>query len=195
MAYPEQYKLEILYYAKEHGTVKAAEVHGITPQSIILWNKKYKVYHIQKKQAYSIKQKIEILEYAKCHTNQETENKFGVAPNIFRKWNEELKIYEPKKASYRPRQKRFSIADKRKILEHAKKHGITKAAKAYNVATKMIAQWNDVYHVYQPRQMRTFTEDFKREVVEHAQYHPVAVTAIKYNVPITSVRNWMAKVR
>lgn len=85
---------------------------------------------------------------------------------------------------------RYDTTYKLKVLEYAEKYGSVRAAKMFALPSKTILRWNDLYHVYEKRSMRTFTDAQRKEILEYANAHGLTSAMREYNINISTILKW-----
>ncbi len=197
MAYTLTEKMNILNWARDHGTIDAARKFCVQASTVIRWNRQYKVYQIQKNRTFSINQKVEILEYANQFGMTQAKKKYDVDYYTMRHWNETLKIYvqQGRRKTPKTHEKQPRKTDEFKImvLKCAKRYGTTFASKKYGVATSTVRMWNDQFHIYTPRKNRFFTQHHKQSIIEYAMQSGIAQAARKFNVSNSQIKTWINK--
>ena len=193
MAYTTEYKLEILAYAKQCGVSAAAQMYNVTSASIILWNKKYKVYEPTKRRTFTEDEKIAILEFARDNGVNRASVTYHVIPHVICNWNREYNIYPPNQYGPGKRTRTFTKRQKVRILTFARDNGFTQASYKFQVPISMLWKWNTKYHVFPTTKYNILSEDKKIEIVKFAHEHSVSQAALKFNTNATSVRNWCIK--
>lgn len=193
--YSEALKISILQYARDYGTIAAARHFGVQSSNIVRWNRKYKIYETQTMRTFSVAQKIEMLQYANEHGLTNAMNHYKVDTATLQKWNKKLQIYQPHIPRHNKTSNklpvRVSDADKRAILEYARDHGPTVAARTFNIAMSTIRLWNDKLNVYKPRKHRTFTDEQKSKIIAYANTHGIAAAAREFQLIGSQIRDWI----
>jgi transposase-like protein len=139
-AYAEEFKREVLEYARDAGGAFAAEVKYHVPYGAIYsWNKALKVFDTLN---YTEEDKIKILEFAAVNGIAEAHKEFGVAKTSLYAWARKHPGMLDAKVNRR-------VPDEKKIeiLEYARAHnedhhGIHLAAKHYGFDAREIRTWN-----------------------------------------------------
>lgn len=197
MAYTLTEKMNILSWARDHGTIDAARKFCVQPCTIIRWNKQYKVYQFQKIRTFSPEKKKEILEYANKFSLTHACKKYDVDYYTLQQWNRKMKIYvqQGRRNNLEPHEKQPRKTDEFKImvLKCAKQHGTTYASKKYGVAASTVRMWNDKFHIYTPRTNRFFTPQNKQSIIEYAMQSGIAEAARKFNVTGWQIQTWIDK--
>lgn len=195
MAYSYAGKIAILEYARDHGTIAASKHFGVAPSTIVRWNRKYKIYETQVMRTFSVEQKIEALQYANIHGLTNAMNHYNIDTATLQNWNKKLKIYQKHGSRHsntiNKLPLRISDAEKRAILEYARDHGATAAARAFNIAASTIRLWNQELNVYAPRKHRKFTDEQKSEIIAVAEQFGIPHTAREFNLVGSQIQDWI----
>ena len=93
MAYSYAEKIAILEFARNHGTIAAAEHFGVASSTVVRWNKKYQIYDTLIMRTFSIDQKIEMLQYANEHGLSNAMNHYEVDVATLQSWNKKLSLW------------------------------------------------------------------------------------------------------
>ncbi len=197
MKYSYALKISILEYARDHGTIAAARHFGITSSTVVRWNRKYKIYETQVMCTFSVEQKIEMLRYANEHGLTNAMNHYCVDTATLQNWNKKLKIYQKHGSRHSDTINKLSLrisdAEKRAILEYARDHGPTAAAREFNIAASTIRLWNNVFKVYKTRCHRTFSDEQKSEIIAMAEQFGIPHAAREFGVAGSQISDWIAK--
>ena len=86
---PEEFKLEVLRFAKQYGVSAAIRKYNLPDSTIRSWNDKYKIYQTRKIRTFSQGQKNLIIKYALGHS-------FAMAAKKFDVTSEQVKIWAQK---------------------------------------------------------------------------------------------------
>ena len=76
------------------------------------------------------------------------------------------------------------------ILNYAKKWGTIAAAEHFGVASSTVVRWNHKLHIYEPQDMREFSDDEKIEMLTYAEQHGLSNAARHYNVALYLLQKW-----
>lgn len=193
MAYSTDFKIEVLNYAKKYGPAAAADKYNITKQSVIVWNRKYKIYTPRNLRTFTTAQKIHILEHAVKYGICYTALKYRVAQPTLMMWNQEYNIYTGKQCTVRQKRRKFSIEKKCEILTYAKQYGWTTASYKYNLTVPTLYLWNMKLNIVQMQKKPKYTDAEKQEIVQYAQQYSVGKAVFKFGASEASVRNWCAQ--
>lgn len=195
MAYSYEEIISILKYARDNGTIAAAQHFGVASSTVVRWNNKYKIYETQVMRTFSVEQKIEMLQYANQHGLTNAMNHYSIDVATLQSWNKKLHVYKQhgqKRATTTNKlPERKSEEFKRLVLECARDNGPSKAARMYNVAASTIRLWNKELNVYPTRAHRTFTPEQRAEIIAYANEHGIATAAHKFNVVGFQIQNWI----
>ena len=195
MAYTYAEKIAILEFARDNGTIAAAQHFGIASSTVVRWNRKYQIYETQTMRVFSVEQKIAILEYANAHGLTNAMNHYDIDTATLQKWNEKLHIYNqhgPKRTNtINKLPVRVSETEKIAVLKYAREFGPSAAAREYNIAASTIRLWNNTYRIYETRKHRTFSPEQKREIIDCANTDGIATATRKYNVIGSQIQDWI----
>ena len=198
MKYSLDFIMDVLKYAKDNGSTRAARHFDIQHSTIKRWNDRYHVYEAQENRKFSEQQKTEILVYANEHGLSSAMREYNVDVATIREWNEKRGIYQQtgrrKDATHKKQTVHQSEKFKLEVLNFVKQHGISKAMRKYNLPDSTIRSWNKQYKVYVPRKARCFSEAEKRLIVKFAEEHSVTKAAHDYSVTTEQIRNWAQKI-
>lgn len=197
MAYTYAEKIAILEYARDNGTIAAAQHFGIASSTVVRWNRKYQIYETQIMRTFSVEQKIAILQYANTHGLTNAMNHYAIDVATLQKWNEKLHIYQ-KNSSRRvgttnKLPNRETAEYKISVLEYARDFGPSAASREYGVAPSTIRLWNNEYHVYTPRKHRTFSPEQRAAIIAVASKDGIAHAARQFNVTSCQIQDWITK--
>lgn len=193
MTYTEEYKIIVLNWAKEHGTIGAARHFDLQSSTIIRWNKKYRIYEIRPMRKFSEKQRIEILNFAEERGLTNAMRFYNVDVATIQEWNETRKIYTGKKTEPQEKKKYIEKSESEilEILNFAKTRGPVAAARKYNVPDSTIRNWNAKYKVYETRKKRNYSDETKSRIVCFALQKTVAEAAKEFNLSNHQIRKWI----
>lgn len=178
--YSDEYKKEVLWYAKENGVKNAARHYGLQHATITNWNKKFHVYVAQTPQ-YPMERRMEVLKYAAIHGKRAAARHFNVSVGSIDLWNKELKVFGA-------RPKKFSRDNRLEILEYARDFGTIAAADKFDVLPSQIILWNKSMHVYDLQ--RHYTEEEKITILTYARDNGVAAAEQEFDVPQNTMQRW-----
>lgn len=197
MAYSYAEKIAILEFARNRGTIAAAEHFGVASSTVVRWNKKYQIYDTLIMRTFSIDQKIEMLQYANEHGLSNAMNHYDVDVATLQAWNKKLNVYK------RRGTKRFSttnklpvrgsLATKMRVLEYARDNGPSAASRTYNIAISTIRFWNQELNVYPTRKYRAFSAELQSEIIAYANQHGIADAARHFKVRVFQIQDWITK--
>ncbi len=94
MRQSEDFKLEVLNFAKEHGVSKTMRKYNLPDSTIREWNKVYKIYTPRKARSFSEAEKKLIIKYAEKHSVPDAAREYSVTGDQIRQWAQ--KIYQKK---------------------------------------------------------------------------------------------------
>lgn len=194
MAYTLYEKMEILTWAKEHGTIDAARKFGVASSTVVRWNREYHVYEIQEMHLCTEEKKIEILTYANNNGLTNAKNHYHISVYAMQQWNKQLKIYShtgrKETVGTKTRYSRESVKFKITVLQYAKEHGPIAASRHFDVAESTIAVWNKKYKVYQKRRLRTFSDAQKQEILNYADKNGIPAAAREFDLAGHQIAQW-----
>jgi transposase-like protein len=197
MAYPKEFQIAALEHVKKVGTIQAAIDFGVDPKTILRWNREHHIYKKQEMRKFTEEQKREILTYANEHSLTSAMREYNLDIYTILKWNEKLNIYKPTghraEATHKKKYEVPTNEKKQEVLDFVKKHGISKAVRAFNIPSSTIQTWNKKEQVYKARKHRTFTEAQKALIIEQAKKTSVSEAAKKYNLYNHQIHNWIKK--
>ncbi len=197
LRYSEAYKIATLEGAKRFGIVKASEDFKVPTKTISRWNKEYRIYTVQKMRFFTDEQKKEILTYANQHGLTSTMREYNIAIHTMLKWNRTFKIYENTgrrtDATHLKKHTRNDKKYKLEVLNFAKRYGISKAIKKYNIPSATLQYWNAELKVYTVRKTRTFTPEQKAKIIQEANETSVADAAKKHKLYGHQIKTWMTQ--
>ena len=84
----------------------------------------------------------------------------------------------------------YSKAYKLMILNWAKEHGTTIAARHFRLPSSTIVRWNREYGVYAMQKMRQYTQEEKIEILTYAQKYGLSSAMYTYRVNLATMRSW-----
>lgn len=197
MAYSYEEKIAILEFARDNGTIAAAEYFGVSSSTVVRWNKKYQIYETLIMRTFSIDQKIEMLQYANEHGLSNAMLHYNVDVATLQAWNKKLNVYKqrgPKRISTANKlDVRGSLADKIRVLEYARDNGPSAASRTYRIATSTIRFWNKELNVYPTRTHRTFPPEQRAKIIAYANQHSIADAAREFKVAGFQIQDWINK--
>ncbi|MDW2994461.1 MAG: hypothetical protein R8N24_00320 [Alphaproteobacteria bacterium] len=196
MAYSKAFKQAVLKDAKKFGSTYASKKHQIPHKTILRWNKESPTYKTNTQRRFSEELKREILTYANNHGLTSAMHKYNVDVHTILEWNKTRHIYEQtgrrKNATYAKQYERVDEATKQEILLYAKRYGISKASKKYNMPISTIQYWNGTRKVYALRHKRTFSEKLKKEIIQYAADTTIANAAKQFNLTSYQIKQWIS---
>jgi len=193
MRYTKEKKLEILNYAYEHGVMNAARKYHVDEGNIKKWNDKYHIYDPRVRHEYSETEKRQILGEVLTYGVTQTAYRHNLSPVVLARWNKILDVYPRGRAVVHDNPDKHSEEEKLEILKYTKEHGISSAARRYNVSQSLIQVWNTAYKFYKTRKYTRRTDAQKAEILTYATQHSILEAARKYNVADGTIRQWIAK--
>lgn len=191
MAYSEKEIFEILNYAKEYGVMKAAKKFNVYNGTIKRWNDEYKIYVPRVRREFSDDEKIKILTQVLTDGVIQTAYRNDISPIVLARWNAEFKIYPSGIAVTHGGLDNYTEEKKLEILQYTKEHGISRAARKYNVSQSLIQVWNAAYNYYETRPYTKRTPQEKAEILAYAAQHSVPQAARKYGLADGTIRGWL----
>lgn len=197
MAYSYAEKIAILEFARNRGTIAAAEHFGVSSSTVVRWNKKYQIYETLIMRTFSIDQKIEMLQYANEHGLSNAMNHYDVDVATLQAWNKKLNVYKrcgtKRFSTTNKLSVRGSLATKMRVLEYARDHGPAAAARVFNIAASTIRFWNQELNVYPTRKYRVFSAELQSEIIAYANQHGIADAARHFKVRVFQIQDWITK--
>lgn len=195
MAYSLAEKISILEYARDNGTIAAANHFGVASSTVVRWNRKYQIYETQTMRNFSVPQKIQILQYANDYGLINAASHYDIDAATLQRWNRELGVYTQHLSRHNDTVNklpvRVSESEKIMILEYARDFGPSAAARTYNIAASTIRLWNNALNIYQTRQHRTFSPEQKCEIIAWANDFGIASAARQFSIPGFQIQDWI----
>ena len=191
MAFSTAEKLEILNYAKEHGVMDASKKYKVHSGTIKYWNDEYNIYTPRVRREFSDEEKINILKQVLTDGVTKTAYKFNLSPIVLARWNAEFQVYPTGTAIAHAKPEGYSEEQKLEILQYTKAHGISRAARRYNVSQSLIQIWNMAYQYYKTRPYTKRTPEQKAKILAYAAQYSIPQAAKKYNLADGTIRGWL----
>lgn len=163
--YSEEFKTDVLNYAKCHGVSKSSMVFKVSVSVIYEWNKLYDVFavsHSMKKvksvkvDSYADEFKLKVLYYAKSHGIFAAYRMFKIKINVIKLWNEKLKIFGqvlpvttvPEESAHvistppvKQKLQKYTSEQKFEILLYALNNGVEKTVEKFKVHENLIREF------------------------------------------------------
>ncbi len=186
--YTEEFKIEVVEYAKEVGVPEAAKEFNTSTQTIRNWadERGVKIKKIREIKTYTEEFKAMVVERATEVGVPKAAKEFKTSTNNIPRWAKELgvKIKKIRKT------KTYTEEEKTKIVERATEVGAPKAAREFDVPEDNIRRWANKRGIQIKRIIKTYTEEFKTKAIERAKEVGAPKTAKEFNVSIVSIYNW-----